>query len=190
MLHSSRMRTGRTLTVFRCPVRGGGVYPQRKQKSKKNSPPKIGGPPLTTSLNPPEKLDPPENWRPPRKLGYKHTHPPTHPPTPGLTCKACWDTHPPCGQTDTCETRMHSSRMHTGRTLTVFRKLETPSPKIWSRHPPQKFGAGTPPNLEQAPPPVNRITHTCKNITLAKTSFRPVNITLAKTSFRPVKIYT
>ena len=59
-------------------------------------------------------------------------------------------------------------------------------PKIWSRHPPRKFGAGTPPpeNLEQAPPlkiwstppPVNRITHTCKNITLAKTSFRPVII--------------
>ena len=24
------------------------------------------------------------------------------------------------------------------------------------------------------PPPVNRMTHTCKNITLAKTSFRPV----------------
>ena len=34
--------------------------------------------------------------------------------------------------------------MRTGRTLTVFRKLETP-PKIWSRHPPK--------NLEQAPPP-------------------------------------
>ena len=27
----------------------------------------------------------------------------------------------------------------------------------------------------QVPPPVNRITDTCKNITLAKTSFRPVN---------------
>ena len=51
------------------------------------------------------------------------------------------------------ETRMHSSRMRTGRTVTVFRKLEDPPRKIWSRHPPQKFGAGTPPeNLEQAPP--------------------------------------
>ena len=48
--------------------------------------------------------------------------------------------------------------MRTGRTLTVFRKLETP---------PRKFG-GTP------PPPVNRMTDRCKNITLAKTSFRPV----------------
>ena len=125
---------------------------------------------------------------------------------------------------------MHSSRMRTGRTLTVFRKLETP-PKIWSRHPPRKFGAGTPPeNLEQAPPenleqaplsppqkfgagtppkiwsrhpprkfgagtPPPKIwsrhpprkfgagtppcgqTHACENITLAKTSFRPVKIT-------------
>ena len=26
----------------------------------------------------------------------------------------------------------------------------------------------------QVPPPVNRMTHTCKNITLAKTSLRPV----------------
>ena len=51
------------------------------------------------------------------------------------------------------QTRMHSSRMRTGRTLTVFRKLEDPPgkfgagtpPKIWSRHPPE--------NLEQAPPP-------------------------------------
>ena len=129
------------------------------------------------------------------------------------------------------KTRMHSSRMRTGRTVTVFRKLEDPPkfgagtpPKIWSRHPPppprkfgagnppQKFGVGTPPenleqappskiwsrhppprkfgvgtppeNLEQAPPPenleqtppppVNRMTDRCKNITLAKTSFRPV----------------
>ena len=67
--------------------------------------------------------------------------------------------------------------MRTGRTLTVFRKLETPRkfgagtpPKIWSRHPP-------PENLEQAPPPVDRITDACENITLAKTSFRPVKIT-------------
>ena len=92
--------------------------------------------------------------------------------------------------------------MRTGRTLTVFRKLETPPenleqappPKIWSRHPPRKFRAGTPPpkfgagtpppenleqapppNLEQAPPPCGQ-THACENITLAKTSFRPVII--------------
>ena len=74
--------------------------------------------------------------------------------------------------------------MRTGRTLTVFWKLETaPPPKIWSRHPPenleqapppkiwsspppqnleqappQKFGAGTPPGSDQThPPPVNRM---------------------------------
>ena len=33
------MRTGRTLTVFRCLVAGGGgIYPQRKKKAKKNFP--------------------------------------------------------------------------------------------------------------------------------------------------------
>ena len=72
--------------------------------------------------------------------------------------------------------------MRTGRTLTVFQKSETP-PENLEQAPPRKFGAGTPPeNLEQAPPP--KIwsrhpppcgqTHACENITLAKTSFRPV----------------
>ena len=83
--------------------------------------------------------------------------------------------------------------MRTGRTLTVFRKLETP-PKIWSRHPPENLEQAHPPpkiwsrhtppeNLEQAPlrkfgagtPPCGQ-THACENITLAKTSFRPVNM--------------
>ena len=62
-------------------------------------------------------------------------------------------------------TRMHSSRMRTGRTLTVFRCRPprkfggTPPPKIWRppenlETPPRKFG-GTPPseNLETPPPP-------------------------------------
>ena len=73
------------------------------------------------------------------------------------------------------ETRMHSSRMRTGRTLTVFR-LETPlpekigdPPKNW--RPPRKI-VDTP--GIRPPPPVDRITDACKNITLAKTSFRPV----------------
>ena len=37
------------------------------------------------------------------------------------------------------------------------------------------LGRGVPENLEQAPPPpVDRMTHACENITSAKTSFRPV----------------
>ena len=65
---------------------------------------------------------------------------------------------------------MHSSRMRTGRTVTVFRKLEDPPPrkfgagtppKIWSRHPPKiseqapprKFGAGTPLKIWSRHPP-------------------------------------
>ena len=69
------------------------------------------------------------------------------------------------------KTRMHSSRMRTGRTLTVFQKLEHPPPGP----DPPKFGADTPPKIwSRHPPPVNRITHACENITLAKTSFRPV----------------
>ena len=90
-------------------------------------------------------------------------------------------------------TRMHSSRMRTGRTLTVFRKLENSPKKFGGTPPPRKFGGppgkiGDPPKnwsppekLEtpprdqtQTPPPLNRMTDRCKNITLAKTSFRPV----------------
>ena len=82
---------------------------------------------------------------------------------------------------------MHSSRMRTGRTLTVFRwrsppeNLEDP-PKNWRT--PQKFGGTPPEKLETSlknwrPLPVNRITHACENITLAKTSFRPVKMSTA-----------
>ena len=67
MHSSSRMRTGRTLTIFRClvPGGGGGVYPQRKQKSKKNSPPK-----KLTPINPPQPHTPPQKMEttPPEKL--------------------------------------------------------------------------------------------------------------------------
>ena len=51
-------------------------------------------------------------------------------------------------------TRMHSSRMRTGRTVTVFQKLEEP-PRKFGADTPQKFGADTPPNLEQIHPPKN-----------------------------------
>ena len=87
-------------------------------------------------------------------------------------------------------TRMHSSRMRTGRTLTVFRwrpprknwrppeNLEDP-PKNWTT--PQKFGGtplkiwrNPPENLEEPPLWTEWMTDACENITLAKTSFRPV----------------
>ena len=118
-------------------------------------------------------------------------------------------------------TRMHSSRMRTCWTLTVFpknwrppRKLETTPPKNW--RPPQKIGdppekledppgpdptppkkkIGDPPKTIGGPPPPDQtpqdwparhagippplwtewMTDRCKNITLAKTSFRPVKI--------------
>ena len=50
-------------------------------------------------------------------------------------------------------TRMHSSRMRTGQTLTVFRKLETP-PKNLEQAPPENLEQAppSPENLEQAPP--------------------------------------
>ena len=37
-------------------------------------------------------------------------------------------------------------------------------------------GVGIPACTEAAPPPVDRMTHTCKNITLATTSLSPVKI--------------
>ena len=75
---------------------------------------------------------------------------------------------------------MHSSRMRTGRTLTVFRKIGDPPEKLET--PPEKLE--TPRKLQPPPgtdlqgmlgyPPPPRQTHACENITLAKTSFRPV----------------
>ena len=55
-MHSSRMRSGRTLTVFQCLVRGGGgVSPKKAEIKKKFPPKKIGGSPL----NPPQKTGTP-----------------------------------------------------------------------------------------------------------------------------------
>ena len=126
-MHSSRMRTGRTLTIFRCLVPGG-LYPQRKQKSKKKIPPQKklwGGIPLNPLNHPPT---------PPRKIG----DPPKKLETPG--------TRPP--QTD------------------LQGMLGYPPPQDWpARH------AGIPTPLW-----TEWMTDRCKNITLAKTSFRPVNI--------------
>ena len=121
---------------------------------------------------------------------------------------------------------MHSSRMRTGRSLTVFQILQlggvpgtrgvylvlvgvylvrgVPGPGgcTWSRGVPGPgvgctwFPGGVPgqggvPGPGGVPrpggvylvpgqvlPPVNRMTNRCKNITLAKTSFRPVKILL------------
>ena len=72
------------------------------------------------------------------------------------------------------KTRMQSSRMRTGRSLTIW----------WSLLPggggcllPRGGGGVVSQHaLRQTPPPVNRMTNRCKNITLATTSLRAVNI--------------
>ena len=52
-MHSSRMRTGRTLTVFWCLVQGGGI-PKESRNQKKNSKKKKNwGYPLNPPCNPP-----------------------------------------------------------------------------------------------------------------------------------------
>ena len=72
---------------------------------------------------------------------------------------------------------MHSSRMRTGRTLTVFppspqKKLETP--RKFGDHPPPENWRHPPPDQTTHPPWTEFLTHACENITLAKTSFRLV----------------
>ena len=93
---------------------------------------------------------------------------------------------------------MHSSRMRTGRSLTVFRRLllgggdgpgGVPGPGgylVWGVYLVRGgtwSGGGCVPGPgggcvpgQVLPTPVNRMTDRCKNITLAKTSFRPVMI--------------
>ena len=78
------------------------------------------------------------------------------------------------------ETRMHSSRIRTGRSLTVsrvvyFRRvcllLGGKGLPTWGS---LLLGGWYPSMHRGNPPPVNRITDTSKNITLATTSLRPV----------------
>ena len=72
------------------------------------------------------------------------------------------------------KTRMHSSRMRTGRSLIVCRSL-LPS-GVCSRGGVCSLGGGIPACTEADTPPVNRMTDTSKNITLATTSLRPVEM--------------
>ena len=99
--------------------------------------------------------------------------------------------------------------MRTGRTLTVFwretpPKIGDPPPqKLYTPQdqtpPPKKIGdppkkIGDPPGTDlqgmlaypPTPPPVNRMTNWGKNITLAKTSFRPVKIICTQDSALPL----
>ena len=127
-MHSSRMRTGRTLTVF---------------QGRRPPPENLEEPPLKIWRYPPRKFGgtppkktPPENLEVPPKKRHNPTPPKKYLEVPPQKKTPPQKRHPP---------------------------------EIW-RYPPKK----TPPKKRH--PPVNRITHTCKNITLAKTSFRPVII--------------
>ena len=84
-------------------------------------------------------------------------------------------------------TRMHSSRMRTARSSSHPGGLhQAPPPEqapldqapphckaCWDSTPPAARHAGIPPVMHAgiAPPPVNRMTNGCKNITLPQTSF-------------------
>ena len=76
---------------------------------------------------------------------------------------------------------MHSSRMHTGRSLTVCRSLlpgggyAPGGCLVWGVPGPGEGGWWYP----SMHPPVNGMTNRCKNITLATTSLQPVIIIVA-----------
>ena len=120
-MHSSRMRTGRSLTICLTLLLGGGVggvgdgVSPKKAEIKRKSPPQKSGspltppqPPLPTPLSPLPPSTPPHTPSTPLPTPLTPPYPPPYPPPldqtpPGLTCKACWDAHPPCGQTHACE---------------------------------------------------------------------------------------
>ena len=94
------------------------------------------------------------------------------------------------------QTRMHSSSMHTGRSLTVCQGLlwggvcqrggvpEGCVPEgglilVWSQEGVSQHA------LRQTPSPVKRMTDRCKNTTLATTSLRPVKISFSPHSYVP-----
>ena len=72
-MHSSRMRTGQTLTVFWCLVPGGGgegVSPKKAEIKKKFQKEKKLGVPLNPPLAPSTPLNhTPLNHTPPKKIG-------------------------------------------------------------------------------------------------------------------------
>ena len=76
---------------------------------------------------------------------------------------------------NTVKTRMHSSRMRTGRSLTVCWSLPLGGGGVCSQGEGGLLeGGGIPACTEADTPPVDRITDTSENITLATTSLRPV----------------
>ena len=72
-----------------------------------------------------------------------------------VTCDVRWEATLNPMRTNTCETRMHSSRVHTARSSS------RPGGVLHQAHPPRT----------RHPPPVDRITDRCKHITLPQTSF-------------------
>ena len=99
-------------------------------------------------------------------------------------------------------TRMHSSRMRTGRSLTVCQVCvcvcvcqrgggcagggcqRRGVPEGWSGPMGEGVVVVSQHAPRQTPPPVNRMTDRCKNITLAATSFRPVKMHIGKVHFK------
>ena len=65
-------------------------------------------------------------------------------------------------------TSMHSSRMRTARLLTISRSIRKEEGRL-------PWGCIQACNGADTPPPVNRITDRCKNITLPQTSFADGN---------------
>ena len=82
----------------------------------------------------------------------------------------------------TFTTRMHSSRMHTGRSFTVCRGEGGLVPAGGGSGPGGfcshrgLLWEGVSQHALRQTPPVNRMTYRCKNITLATTSLRPAKI--------------
>ena len=71
---------------------------------------------------------------------------------------------------------MHSSRMRTGRSLTVCQGLLPGGGRVPLPGGGARGGGGIPACPEADPPHVNRMTNSSENITLATTSLRPVKI--------------
>ena len=163
------MRTGRTWTVCRCLV-WGGVSPKKAEIKK----------------------FPPKKWGVPPNLPLNHHPPLTSPLTSPSTTPPENIRHPPKFQTPPKNFRHFPENFrHPPWTFQTPPKnfRHAPLPKISDtppenfRHPPEisdpsprKFQ--TPPQDQTRHPPLwtEFLTHACENITLAKTSFRPVMI--------------
>ena len=112
-MHSSRIRTAHLLTVSRsipCISGGGGFCPPPL-----NAAPPRCRPPTPDAELPPQRQTPRRQTTPGCRSPLDAEPPPDADPPDHVTCDACWEANPSCGQTNSCKNIILSQTSFCGR---------------------------------------------------------------------------